>query len=160
MSNSSSISLNNKNSTAIAFADLASSLNEIEKTEHQVLVVSCCGTTITLGDFIKAFRDFQETYKHDSNDNIDPIKLTEAVTKLIDVKYPRASVMDKLNVLVECGSTVKIKKGSDFWLGHLIDFCIGLSLLTRMGGDVTKNEGFSTIQEMWSNFVRSLPGPE
>lgn len=160
MSNSSSTFHNNDNSTAIAFADIAGSLNEIEKTEHQVLAVGCCGTTITLGDFIKAFRYFQETYKHDSSDNIDPIKLTEAVTKLIDVKYPGASVMDKLNVLVECGSTVKIKKGSDFWLGHLIDFCIGLSLLTRMGGDVTKNEGFSTIQEMWANFVRSLPGPE
>ena len=160
MSTSLSTSHNNKNSTAIAFANIASSFNQIEKTDDHVLATSCCGTPITLGDFITTFRDFQETYKHDSSDYIDPIKLTDAVTKLIDTKCPGASVMDKLNVLVTCGSTIKIKRGSDFWLGHLIDFCIGLSLLTRMEGDVTKNEGFSTIQGMWANFVDSLPGPE
>ena len=90
---------------------------------------------------------------------IDPINLATTVTKLIDRKYPRASVMDKLNVLVRCGSSVKIERGADFWLGHLIDFCIGMSLLTRMGGDVTKNEGFPSIQQMWTRFVDTLPGP-
>ena len=159
MSDLSSTSSNTKNYAAVAFADIASSLNRIEKTEHIVLA-SCYNTTITLADFIKAFCDFQETYKHDSSDDIDPIKLTETVTNLIDIKCPGESLMNKLNVLVTCGSTIKIERGADFWLGHLIDFCIGISLLNRMGGDITKNEGFPAIQEMWANFVRTLPGPE
>ena len=120
--------------------------------------------SITLSDFIKTFRDFSQslvtTQELSEQDTIDPIGLSESVLKLIDRKYPTASVIDKLNVLVKCGSTIKIERGADFWLGHLIDFCIGLSLLNRMEGDITKNEGFPAIQEMWGNFVRSLPGPE
>jgi len=159
MSDSSFITTSNPSYAKVTYQNIAGNLNKTEKTDHIVLA-SRFLTNITLGDFIKAFRDFQETYKHDSSDYIDPIQITETVTKLIDIKCPGASVMDKLNVLVTCGSTVKIEKGPNFWLGHLIDFCIGISLLTRMGGDVTKNKGFPAIQEMWANFVRSLPGPE
>ncbi len=135
------------------------------KTEH-IALATHANVSITLSDFITAFMNFSQslstttTQAPSEQDMIDPINLAGTVTELIDRKYPRASVMDKLNILVRCGSTIKIERGADFWLGHLIDFCIGISLLTRMGGDVTKNEGFPAIQEMWTRFVDNLPGPE
>ena len=163
MSTQSSISSGNNNCSVIAYSNLEGHLNNIEKTEHIVLATRG-NVSITLSDFIKTFRDFSQslatTQELSEQDTIDPIGLSESVLKLIDRKYPTASVIDKLNVLVKCGSTIKIERGADFWLGHLIDFCIGLSLLNRMEGDITKNEGFPAIQEMWANFVRSLPGPK
>ena len=163
MSTQSSISSGNNNYSVIAYANLEGHLNNVEKTEHIVLATHA-SISITLSDFIKTFRDFSQslatTQTLSEQDMIDPIGLSESVLKLIDRKYPTASVIDKLNILVRCGSTIKIERGADFWLGHLIDFCVGLSLLNRMEGDITKNEGFPVIQGMWANFVNSLPGPE
>ena len=161
MSIQTSISSGNNTHSVIAHANLESHLNNIEKTQHIVLANHNNGP-ITLSDFITTFRNFSQSLSATTQeeDMIDPINLAGCVTKLIDEKCPGASVIDKLNVLVRCGSTIKIERGPDFWLGHLIDFCIGMSLLNRMEGDITKNEGFPAIQEMWANFVNSLPGPE
>ena len=159
-------SSNNDRNSQITHRAVRHLLNQkAVKTEHIVLATHD-NVSITLSDFITTFRNFSQsladttTQAHSEQDMIDPINLATTVTKLIDRKYPRASVMDKLNVLVRCGSSVKIERGADFWLGHLIDFCIGMSLLTRMGGDVTKNEGFPAIQQMWTRLVDNLPGPE
>lgn len=159
MSIQTSVSLGNNNHSVIAHANLESHLNNIENTQHIVLANYNNGP-ITLSDFITTFRNFSQSLSATTQDMIDPINLAGCVTKLIDEKCPGASVIDKLNVLVRCGSTIKIERGPDFWLGHLIDFCVGMSLLNRMEGDITKNEGFPTIQGMWANFVNSLPGPE
>ena len=81
------------------------------KTEHIVLATHD-NVSITLSDFITTFRNFSQsladttTQAHSEQDMIDPINLATTVTKLIDRKYPRASVMDKLNVLVRCGSSI------------------------------------------------------
>ena len=161
MSIQTSISSGNNTHSVIAHANLESHLNNIENTQHIVLANYNNGP-ITLSDFITTFRNFSQSLSATTQeeDMIDPINLAGCVTKLIDEKCPGASVIDKLNVLVRCGSTIKIERGPDFWLGHLIDFCIGMSLLNRMEGDITKNEGFPAIQQMWTRLVDNLPGPE
>ena len=87
MSDSSFITTSNPSYAKVTYQNIAGNLNKTEKTDHIVLA-SRFLTNITLGDFMKAFRDFQETYKHDSSDYIDPIQITETVTKLIDIKCP------------------------------------------------------------------------
>ena len=123
-----------------------------------IVLVNKPNYKITMGDFFKLCSDY-----HDSNkdENVDPLGLTEAILHLIDTKCCHIPKMDKLNTLVECGSRVKTTMGESHWLGHLLDFCIGVTLLTYTAkGDITKHEEFPKIADMWKNFVDNLPTDE